>query len=100
MKELEALKVIIKNLNNNKTIDDIEFATMDRIIDAAECKVKKLHLQNVRLSLRDVFATDAMNALTNRLATPQGYANVKMEDIAKEAYDMADAMIKARGNEA
>lgn len=30
MKELEALKVIIKNLNNNKTIDDIEFATTEQ----------------------------------------------------------------------
>jgi hypothetical protein len=101
MKELEALKVIIKNLNNNKTIDDIEFATMDRIIEDAECKVKNLHLQNVRLSLRDVFATDAMNALTNRLATPEGYANCSIDSLAKEAYDIADAMLKAReSNEA
>jgi hypothetical protein len=65
--------------------------------DASE---NTLPIDSVRLSLRDVFANDAMNALTNRLATPEGYANVKLTDIAKEAYDMADAMIEARGNEA
>ena len=51
----------------------------------------------LKISLRDVFATDAMNALTNRLVIPGGYKNIDIAGIASEAYDIADEMIKARG---
>ena len=67
MKELEELKVIIKNLNYNKVIDDIELATMDRILHDAECEFKNLHLQNVtnRALLLKIERLEADNKLLN-----------------------------------
>lgn len=97
MKELEGLKVIIKNLNYNKVIDDIEFETMDRMIDDAECEFKILHLQNVSISLRDKFAMNAINGYTSAHNSDGDWATVGCEeDIAEMSYKIADAMLKQR----
>ena len=42
------------------------------------------------MTLRDYFAAKAMQAMTERMEANQGF-------VAKQAYLMADAMLKARG---
>ncbi|WP_407291200.1 hypothetical protein [Morganella morganii] len=47
-------------------------------------------------SLRDMFATEAMNGLlANHQSTPLG-ASFKPDSLAEAAYRMADAMLRAR----
>lgn len=49
-------------------------------------------LFNTGMTLRDYFAAKAMNGILSR----QNAGYLTDEDIAKQAYMMADAMIKAR----
>nr|WP_282559337.1 hypothetical protein [Providencia alcalifaciens] len=50
------------------------------------------------MSLRDYFAAKAMNAMITTAATPVLTSMAELENhIAKTAYVMADAMLKARG---
>ncbi|MGC6225540.1 hypothetical protein [Proteus mirabilis] len=49
-------------------------------------------------TLRDYFAAKAMNAMITTAATPVLTSMAELENhIAKTAYVMADAMLKARG---
>ena len=52
-------------------------------------------------TLRDYFAAKALNAVIigiyNDATAQQVYHNWSADDFAKEAYRMADAMLKARG---
>jgi hypothetical protein len=44
----------------------------------------------------DEFAKSAMSAITNRLTTPEGYDNITINVIAREAYEIADEMMKEK----
>lgn len=44
----------------------------------------------------DRFANNAMNGLMNNLVTTDGYENITIEGIAKEAYELADEMMKEK----
>lgn len=44
----------------------------------------------------DRFANNAMNGLMNNLVTTEGYANTTPEEIARDAYELADEMMKQK----
>jgi hypothetical protein len=63
-----------------------------------------LNLYNVSFSLRDRFAAEAMQSMIIKGGIPSDYhwgngQSDKKPELAKRAYGMADAMIKARSNE-
>ncbi|EMJ7518945.1 hypothetical protein RGL88_000427 [Providencia rettgeri] len=61
----------------------------------------ELHGTDTGMSLRDYFAAKALNAVIigiyNDATAQQVYHNWSADDFAKEAYTLADAMLKARG---
>ncbi|MBG5892546.1 hypothetical protein [Providencia rettgeri] len=61
----------------------------------------ELHGTDTGMTLRDYFATKALNAVIigiyNDATAQQVYHNWSADDFAKEAYTLADAMLKARG---
>jgi hypothetical protein len=67
--------------------------------DVDELQEKLCNLDIVRVSLRDKFAAQAMNALVNKLASVDGYENCTIESLSKESYEIADTMLKFRSNE-
>ncbi|WP_272683087.1 hypothetical protein [Providencia sp. PROV140] len=59
---------------------------------------KEPELMLADISFRDYLATEAMNAMITTAATPVLTSMAELENhIAKTAYVMADAMLKARG---
>ncbi|HCT3367408.1 hypothetical protein [Proteus mirabilis] len=59
----------------------------------------ELHGTNTGMSLRDYFAAKCMPAIINSLNGPVVFEECKgdFDVYAKQAYVMADAMLKARG---
>ncbi|WP_442801373.1 hypothetical protein [Serratia rubidaea] len=59
-----------------------------------------LQYQEYGMTLRDYFAAKAMSALMNSIQISSGneYSGWTKNDFAKEAYEQADAMLKARNS--
>ena len=68
-------------------------------IDYALIELKKLRLGDVSFSLRDKFATAAMNGELSSQGGIDGCVWANEIELSKRAYLVADAMIKARSNE-
>lgn len=52
---------------------------------------------DVGMTLRDYFAAKAMQGMIEAFGKREGDTNVIPSEIASYAYEMADAMLKARG---
>ncbi|HEK1928033.1 TPA: hypothetical protein SMS04_002718 [Proteus mirabilis] len=62
-------------------------------------KTEAKELMLADISFRDYLAAEAMNAMITTAATPVLTSMAELENhIAKTAYVMADAMLKARGD--
>ncbi|MEQ5183138.1 hypothetical protein ABN222_01255 [Providencia alcalifaciens] len=57
----------------------------------------ELHGTNTGMTLRDYFAAKAMNGILANPAMIDTATDQTLEWVAKNAYQMADAMLKARG---
>ncbi|QLI96508.1 hypothetical protein H0A34_05475 [Providencia rettgeri] len=57
----------------------------------------ELHGTNTGMTLRDYFDAKAMNGILSNSAMIDTSTDQTLEWVAKNAYQMADAMLKARG---
>ena len=88
MKEIEGLKAIISNLKYNKVIDQIEFSTIDRMLDDIAEQLKNCNLQNVTARFSLVEIENVMRKAKNAIMKP----NLKqiLQSSTGESYDSAE----------
>ncbi len=82
---VDSLKVLVKNPTPVNRLSDVSQATEDQIQPLS-----------IGMTLRDYFAAKAMQALISSIENGKEH---QVALIPKTAYDMADVMLKARGQE-